>query len=144
MQLLGSNRSLPSFLHQKSHQPAAASDDSRTLPSAVDTSDIIKKLSSAKSEREAEMRGAFLIVFESLDKDHGGTLDVDGELLTGLHSLGQDVVLADLRLAMESVIKRPHDRMVKTGVFQKVKVWDEITEVSPRPEILNSKSRGFG
>jgi hypothetical protein len=38
-----------------------------------------------------------------LDIDKGGTLDVDGELLQAMQRLGQNIILQDLRMAMERV-----------------------------------------
>ena len=42
-----------------------------------------------------------------LDTDKGGTLEVDGELLQALQRIGQNIILADLRIAMEQVRFQP-------------------------------------
>ena len=42
-----------------------------------------------------------------LDTDKGGTLEVDGELLQALQRIGQNIILADLRIAMEQVGSQP-------------------------------------
>jgi hypothetical protein len=42
-------------------------------------------------------------LFDMLDIDKGGTLDVDGELLQAMQRLGQNIILNDLRMAMERV-----------------------------------------
>ena len=66
----------------------------------------------------------FASLFDQLDADKGGTLDVDGELLQALQRLGQNVILNDLRIAMEKVIQRKHDSVQKANLFQKRLVWD--------------------
>jgi hypothetical protein len=42
-----------------------------------------------------------------LDTDKGGTLEVDGELLQALQRIGQNIILSDLRIAMEQVQIQP-------------------------------------
>jgi hypothetical protein len=42
-------------------------------------------------------------LFDMLDIDKGGTLDIDGELLQAMQRLGQNIILQDLRMAMERV-----------------------------------------
>ena len=42
-----------------------------------------------------------------LDTDKGGTLEVDGELLQALQMIGYNIILADLRIAMEQVGSQP-------------------------------------
>ena len=66
----------------------------------------------------------FASLFDQLDADKGGTLDVDGELLQALQRLGQNVILNDLRIAMEKVIQRKHDSVQKANLFQRRLVWD--------------------
>lgn len=66
--------------------------------------------SNIQEQKDAEMSAVFGNLFDQLDTDNGGTLDVDGELLQALQKLGQDILLNDLRIAMEKVIQRKHDR----------------------------------
>eukprot|EP00960_Hanusia_phi_P065411 766085-Hanusia_phi.AAC.2 len=41
-----------------------------------------------------------------------------------MNKLGLDVLLKDLRIAMEKVIQRKHDRVEKAAMFQKRLCWD--------------------
>ena len=106
----------------------------------------------AKSEKAAEkqrqMEDVFGRVFDQLDADQGGTLDVDGELLQTMQKLGlQDMLLKDLRIAMEQVVQRKHDRVERVGMFQKRLCWDymfkeefiKVMVIMSEPEAINKQ-----
>ena len=77
-----------------------------------------------QAEKQKSMEEMFGSVFDTLDADKGGTLDVDGELLQTMQKLGLEVLLKDLRIAMERVVQRKHQRVERVGMFQKRLVWD--------------------
>ena len=77
-----------------------------------------------QAEKQKQMEEMFGSVFDTLDADRGGTLDVDGELLQTMQKLGLEVLLKDLRIAMERVVQRKHQRVERVGMFQKRLVWD--------------------
>jgi Ca2+-binding EF-hand superfamily protein len=79
-----------------------------------------------QAEKQKKMEEVFSNVFDVLDADHGGTLDVDGELLQTMQKLGLEVLLKDLRIAMEKVIQRKHDRVERVNLFQTRLAWDTL------------------
>lgn len=50
-----------------------------------------------QEKRTQELSEMFSSLFDMLDTDKGGTLDVDGELLQALQRIGQNIILNDLR-----------------------------------------------
>lgn len=101
------------------------------------------------AEKQRQMEELFGSVFESLDSDKGGTLDVDGELLQTMQKLGLEVLLKDLRIAMEQVVQRKHDQVERVGMFQKRLVWDylfkeefiKVMVLMSEPEAIKSQKR---
>jgi len=98
------------------------------------------------AEKQRKMEDVFGRVFDQLDADQGGTLDVDGELLSTMQKLGlEDILLKDLRIAMEQVVQRQHDRVERVGMFQKRLCWDymfkeefiKVMLIMSAPEAIN-------
>ena len=77
-------------------------------------------------EKQRQAEATFGNVFDVLDADSGGTLEVDGELLQTMQKLGLEIILKDLRIGMEKVVQRKHDRVERVGMFQKRLVWDHL------------------
>ena len=95
-----------------------------------DDSNLLQALQDAKRKfsvaREGAMADLFANLFDRLDVDRSGSIEINGELLNSMDRLGQPIVLTDLRIAMEKVIVRKCDRMQKENMFQNRPVWDAM------------------
>jgi hypothetical protein len=95
-----------------------------------DDTNLLQALQDAKRKfsvaREGAMSDLFADLFDRLDVDHSGSIEINGELLNSMDRLGQPIVLTDLRIAMEKVIVRKCDRMQKENMFQNRPVWDAM------------------
>ena len=92
--------------------------------SLIEVFQSASKKNAQEKQRQAEE--TFGNVFDVLDADSGGTLEVDGELLQTMQKLGLEIILKDLRIGMEKVVQRKHDRVERVGMFQKRLVWDHL------------------